>query len=340
MNSLRPLIILRANSDITSLTAAVRAAVACRVSDGLILVEVPSAGKASINRMLDFWGCSDAGTEAIGKRGHDFAGEIARFGLRFRVEVCRELTPAKIQKYARQLNSDLIITERSSNVSGRFLNYLNDDTGMLIDCRIPVWLCGKASDAEGIIVAAIDPVPETQAGMENNTRVIQTAFALADKYAPKKKIHFMAICEADSALTTSSLKQARTRAMNDLRAEIFRTWANFSQHEAINRKGQPLRTSPCVPVQISMHHSSPELVSMTLDEIRPKVIVTGKPLRSAVSRFFRPGMLSAFSNGPHSILTVTERQLTSEMTRPGDVDTDAPSTTVRRDAVTHREIAC
>ena len=336
MNSVRPLIILKTNSDVAKLTAAVRAAVACRSSQGLILIEAPATARSGINRFLDSWNGQDGDAKTIGKRGHHLADELARFGLRFRVEVCRELTPAIIMRHARRFHSDLIITERRQNVAGRFLTYLDEDTGLLAACQIPVWLCGRRTEPDSPIVAAIDPAPKTQAATENNSRVIRTAFALASKCAPKKKIHFLAICEVDSKLISDSAQQTRVRAMNDLRAEIFRDWPKHSQSKTLNGEGHPLATSPCVPVQISMHHGTPEVVSMTLDEIQPAVIVTGKPLRSALSRFMRPGMLSTFSASDHSVLTVTEQRLKPAATSP----TDTATTSGRHGNVSSSETVC
>lgn len=343
VNAVRPLIILRSDSDIAKLNTAARAAVACRSADGLIVIDIPSKRSTRLNRILDFRSCPDADAAVLGRRGRDFADDLEQLGMRFRIEVSRDLKQSKILRIARQFHSDLVIVERRPNLSGRFLSFLNENIRMLTDSRIPVWLCGRHVEPDAPIVAAVDPVPETQAGIENNSRVIRTAFALASRYAPKKKIHFMALCDDESGLPTDSSKSRHMRVMNDLRIEIFRTWANYSQRAATNASGESRLSgiSPCVPVHISMHRGSPELAAMTLDEIQPKVIVTGEPLRSAVRRFFQPGMLSIFATGEFSVLSVTEQRLISDESGATALGRrDSLSANIRRDKICRREIVC
>lgn len=311
MNSLRPLIILRADTDVAKLTAAVNATVSPKAGQGLVLIAAPISGSSWIDGMLNFPDGSDHNLSAACSRSQRLADGLSSFSLWFRVEALRHVDRPAVVKYAAQFQSDLIITDRQQNMDGQLLRYLNDDTSLLTKAKVSVWLCGRASEVDAPIVAASDPDPFNPLAIENNSRVIRTAYALSQKSCPKKKIHFLAIWETPAAQLTAKARQSRDRAMHNLRSEIFRLWCRNSKDTAIDAKGNLLQVSQGVPVHITMHQGAREIAVMTLDELEPCVVVTGKPLRSALRRVFQPGMLSTFVDGPHSILTVTELSLTA-----------------------------
>ena len=310
MNSIRPLILMRADSDVSQLAHAVQAAVSSRTGDGLLLLEIPTANGSRGTSLLDFWRYPeiDNQIDEVCERGQKLTNELAHIGLRFRVELARGLDHATIMKYAARFRSDLIITERQENIAGQFLSYLNDDTNLILSSDIPVWLCGHSASYDSPIVAAIDPSPESQSAVDSNSRVIRTAYSLAQRFSPRKKIHFLAVAETSSRELLVSDRR-RVQSMNELRSEIFNLWSRNTKSAATNASSSVKSGSAGVPVQISMHFGSTETMATTLDEIGPCVVVTGKPLRSAIQRFFRSGMLSTFVKGDHSVLTVMEQAL-------------------------------
>ena len=152
------------------------------------------------------------------------------------------------------------------------------------------------------------PYKKSQSAVDSNSRVIRTAYSLAQRFSPRKKIHFLAVAETNSRELPGTDRR-RMQSMNELRSEIFSLWSRNTKSAAINANSSQKSGSAGVPVQISMHFGSTETMATTLDEIGPCVVVTGKPLRSAIQRFFRSGMLSTFVKGNHSVLIVMEQAL-------------------------------
>jgi hypothetical protein len=309
MNSMRPLIVVRENSDVARISNAIKIAVSATSTQGLVLIEHPAAPRLGLNRLLNFRGSRGGDADIISQRELSLARDLEHFGLRFRFKVCRKLNRSQLLRHAHRFKSDLIIADRRKNPVGQMLSFVDGDSTLLAESDLPVWVCGRYFEPDGPVVAAVDPSPATQIAGDINRRVIRTAFSLAQKFTPHRRVQFLAICEDSSNLLSPSQPRNRVRAMNDLRAEIHRVRSSLTQWEKLGQKSGSGQASPCFSVRLSIEHGRPQVVSMTLDEMQPAVIVTGKPLRSAVSRFFRRGMLSTIAAGDYSVLTVAEQWL-------------------------------
>ena len=303
MDSLRPLIVLRAGTNVSDLAAAVRTAACPQTRTGLVLIEAPQVPKTPTSQLcnvLDQLGLTDTHIEDVGRQGQRLANELSQIGLRFRVEVARNLTPSAILEHAGTSRADLIITGRTTNIGGRLLRYLREDTQLMTESPISVWLCGARPDDESPVLAAVDPDARTPEEIENNSRVTQLAFALANRTYPMRAIRFMAVCGTQPDLVRPSVRRARAETLDRIQQEVLKSWLRYAGSSVTKLK----RPRTCMPVRMTTEFAPPPLLAMKLNEIHPCVIVTGKPLRSTFSRFLKPGMLSTFVEGRHSVLTV------------------------------------